>query len=198
MALRTRTPWARALLPATRSRASGQLGALLSSPVLGVRLMTALQVLQVLPRTTLGTGLKIPVWWRRAVLPSLPWVVCFLSFFLLGTGLARTGTNTGREEFFERILQKKSEGTGHGTGALALNRYTTYGSRLLSKRWQMADRWQFSERRFVLTYSGLDGSGGGRRRLVTDPEDSHFTELVIEKKMPRLTDLMRPVPPSSF
>ena len=24
-----------------------------------------------------------PVWWRRAVLPSLPWVVCFLSFFLL-------------------------------------------------------------------------------------------------------------------
>ena len=22
---------------------------------------------------------KIPVWWRRAVLPSLPWVVCFLS-----------------------------------------------------------------------------------------------------------------------
>ena len=37
---------------------------------------------------------KIPVWWRRAVLPSLPWVVRFLSF-LLGTGLARTGTNTG-------------------------------------------------------------------------------------------------------
>ena len=25
--------------------------------------------------------LKIPVWWRLAVLPSLPWVVCFLSFF---------------------------------------------------------------------------------------------------------------------
>ena len=25
---------------------------------------------------------KIPVWWRRTVLPSLPWVVCFLSFFL--------------------------------------------------------------------------------------------------------------------
>ena len=35
-----------ALLPATRCRASGQLGALLSSPVLDVRLMTALQVLQ--------------------------------------------------------------------------------------------------------------------------------------------------------
>ena len=32
--------------PVTRCRASGQLGALLSSPVLGVRLMTALQVLQ--------------------------------------------------------------------------------------------------------------------------------------------------------
>ena len=48
MALRTRTPWARAILPVTRSRASGQLGALLSSPVLGVRLLTALQVLQVL------------------------------------------------------------------------------------------------------------------------------------------------------
>ena len=47
MALRPRTPWARALLPATRCRASGQLGALLSSPVLGVRLLTALQVLQV-------------------------------------------------------------------------------------------------------------------------------------------------------
>ena len=27
--------------------------------------------------------LKIPVWWRRAVLPSLPWVVCFLSFPVL-------------------------------------------------------------------------------------------------------------------
>ena len=27
--------------------------------------------------------LKIPVWWRRAVLPSLPWLVCFLSFFVL-------------------------------------------------------------------------------------------------------------------
>ena len=35
-------PRARALLPATRSRASGPLGALLSSPALGVRLMTAL------------------------------------------------------------------------------------------------------------------------------------------------------------
>ena len=25
--------------------------------------------------------LKIPLWWRHSVLPSLPWVVCFLSFF---------------------------------------------------------------------------------------------------------------------
>ena len=48
MALRTRTPGARALLPVTRSRSSGPLGALLSSPALDVRLMTALQVLQVL------------------------------------------------------------------------------------------------------------------------------------------------------
>ena len=47
MALRPRTPGARALLPATRSRSSGPLGALLSSPALDVRLITALQVLQV-------------------------------------------------------------------------------------------------------------------------------------------------------
>ena len=63
MALRTRAPWARALLPATRSRASGQLEALLSSPVLGVRLMTALQVLQVLSKLC-GAG-KRPT--RRGV-----------------------------------------------------------------------------------------------------------------------------------
>ena len=47
MALRPRTPHrARALLPATRYQSSGPLGALLSSPALDVRLMTALQVLQ--------------------------------------------------------------------------------------------------------------------------------------------------------
>ena len=40
-------PRARALLPATRSQSSGPLGALLSSPALDVRLITALQVLQV-------------------------------------------------------------------------------------------------------------------------------------------------------
>ena len=32
-------------------------------------------------RQVVGWCFKIPVWWRRAVLPSLPWVV-FLSFFL--------------------------------------------------------------------------------------------------------------------
>jgi len=35
------------------------------------------KVLQAVP-----SFFKIPVWWRRAVLPSLPWAVCFLSFFL--------------------------------------------------------------------------------------------------------------------
>ena len=40
-------PKARALLPATRCQSSGPLGALLSSPALDVRLLTALQVLQV-------------------------------------------------------------------------------------------------------------------------------------------------------
>ena len=66
MALRTRTPGARALLPATRCRASGQLGALLSSPVLGVRLMTALQVLQ--GSQTRGTCKAA---WRRAEVHGL-------------------------------------------------------------------------------------------------------------------------------
>ena len=47
MALRPRTPGARALLPATRCQSSGPLGALLSSPALDVRLIIALQVLQV-------------------------------------------------------------------------------------------------------------------------------------------------------
>ena len=45
---------------------------------------------QGLPSETGMGNLKIPVWWRRAVLPSLPWVVCFLSFFLsftLGTSV---------------------------------------------------------------------------------------------------------------
>ena len=49
---------------------------------------------------------KIPVWWRRAVLPSLPWVVCFLSL------------HDSRKEFYnetpshnterKRILQQNS------------------------------------------------------------------------------------------
>jgi hypothetical protein len=52
-------------LPVARSRSSGPLGALLSSPALDVRLMTALQVLQVLqkdarrPNTGHGTGAHI-------------------------------------------------------------------------------------------------------------------------------------------
>ena len=47
ISLRSRTPGARALLPATRCQSSGPLEALLSSPALDVRLLTALQVLQV-------------------------------------------------------------------------------------------------------------------------------------------------------
>ena len=55
--------------------------------------------------------LKIPVWWRRAVLPSLPWVVCFLSFFRLDTGanwrvnhLLALGF---RDDFPASVLRKK-------------------------------------------------------------------------------------------
>ena len=57
--------------------------------------------------------LKIPVWWRRAVLPSLPWVVCVLAFFLLtlGTGLARTGTNTGTPREPPKRLLRGRRGT---------------------------------------------------------------------------------------
>ena len=49
--------------------------------------------------------LKIPVWWRRAVLPSLPWVVCFLSFFLY------TGHGTGAH--WKRILDKEGSQRRH-------------------------------------------------------------------------------------
>ena len=34
-----------------------------------------------MPSVVRGRFLKIIVWWRRAVLPSLLWRVCFLSFF---------------------------------------------------------------------------------------------------------------------
>ena len=56
---------------------------------------------------SVGAYPKIPVWWRRTVLPSLPWVVCFLSFFLhwardwralalnTGTPVARTLRRSG-------------------------------------------------------------------------------------------------------
>jgi len=43
--------------------------------------------------------LKIPVWWRRAVLPSLPWVVRFLSFFLW-----EDGTPPPHRDFKERSV----------------------------------------------------------------------------------------------
>ena len=47
--------------------------------------------------------------------PSLPWVVCFLSFFLArqGRGLARTGTHTG-SRYLERIFT--STGLARNTG----------------------------------------------------------------------------------
>ena len=68
LALRTRTPGARALLPATRSRSSGPLGALLSSLALDVRLMTALQVLQVLQVSLTADRLDTGANWRVLVL----------------------------------------------------------------------------------------------------------------------------------
>ena len=37
-------------------------------------------------RNSLAQHWALPVWWRRAVLPSLPWVVSFLSFFYTGHG----------------------------------------------------------------------------------------------------------------
>ena len=43
-----------------------------------------------------GRQIKIPVWWRRAVLPSLPWVVHFLSFFL-GRQAAAASQNEAEE-----------------------------------------------------------------------------------------------------
>jgi len=47
--------------------------------------------------------LKIPAWWRRAALPSLPWVVCFLSFFL-GTIARGPGGVCHRVSFFRTSL----------------------------------------------------------------------------------------------
>ena len=69
MALRPRTPGARALLPATRSRSSGPLGALLSSPAPHVRLITALQVLQVLTANLKALSLRTRTPGARALLP---------------------------------------------------------------------------------------------------------------------------------
>ena len=36
----------------------------------------------------IAKNLSLYVWWRCAVLPSLPWFVCFLSFFLTSLGLS--------------------------------------------------------------------------------------------------------------
>ena len=89
-ALRTRTPGARALLPVTRCRASGQLGALLSSPVLGVRLLTALQVLQVL---------KVPArvsveWWCDVWMWHLEHLECSHQPHIQGRGAQKRTQRT--------------------------------------------------------------------------------------------------------
>ena len=52
--------------------------------------------------------LKIPVWWRRAVLPSLRWPVGFISFFHLpGRGCAVAGTAFSK---FQAKLQEDRPG----------------------------------------------------------------------------------------
>ena len=58
--------------------------------------------------------LKIPVWWRRAVLPSLPWAVRFLSFFLHDThwardwrALALTQVHQDEKEFMNASYERK-------------------------------------------------------------------------------------------
>ena len=55
--------------------------------------------------------LKIPVWWRRAVLPSLPWVVALWLSFLFSLARTGTGTNTGtpREPSVDSGLFKQKE-----------------------------------------------------------------------------------------
>ena len=92
----------------SRSQLSGPLkcplDALLSSPALALRWVCHTDTRPARKEFWDWQSLKIPVWWRRAVLPSLPWVVRFLSFF--GTGLARTatGTNPGtRREVIGRL-----------------------------------------------------------------------------------------------
>ena len=63
-------PSAEATRDAASRRAEKQ--AIYSSSVSKVKFARILQQIDI----------KIPVWWRRAVLPPLPWVVGFLSFFL--------------------------------------------------------------------------------------------------------------------
>ena len=47
--------------------------------------------------------LKIPVWWRRAVLPSLPWVLRFLSFFLFPREWVECSSLALAEEEYDKI-----------------------------------------------------------------------------------------------
>ena len=66
---------------------------------------------------------EIPVWWRRAVLPSLLWVVCFLSFFLW----ALTQEITTLEKKHRYTRGNKLQGTGRdrpqrGSGGPASSR----------------------------------------------------------------------------
>ena len=73
--------------------------------------------------------LKIPVWWRRAVLPSLPWLVRFLSFFfargeldrLEGPGYAARRAELRRkakeaERTRERQAAAAAQNEGRGRG----------------------------------------------------------------------------------
>ena len=66
------------------------------------RTLSRLPINQSISHTPL---LKIPVWWRRAVLPSLPWVVCFLSFFLFSISHLV-------KEFFEHKPLSQESGRG--------------------------------------------------------------------------------------
>ena len=71
--------------------------ALVSSPSLAVLHLSAYLYLH-------SPLLKIPVWWRRAVLPSLPWVVCFLSFFLAAPSVVARRCMQHRGDGAKRFL----------------------------------------------------------------------------------------------
>ena len=61
------------------------------------------KVLQAVP-----SFFKIPVWWRRAVLPSLPWNSCFLSFLpsFLPPPPGRASSALGTLTFSGRVVRK--------------------------------------------------------------------------------------------